>query len=50
MIRPVVGTTAALLAEAWFALVALLDRALAYYPRRWGRHGDDGIEHTWRRT
>lgn len=37
MIRPVVGTTAALLAEAWFALVAALDRVLAYYPRRWDR-------------
>lgn len=36
MIRPVVGTTAALLAEARHALVAALDRVLAWFPRKWG--------------
>ena len=37
LMRTPVGTTAALLAEAWFALVAALDRVLAWFPRRWDR-------------
>lgn len=36
MIRPVVGTAAYYVAEVWFALVAAIDRALAWLPRRWG--------------
>ena len=31
------GTAAWALGEAWFAAAALVDRVLAYYPRRWDR-------------
>ena len=35
-VKQIVGTTAWLVGEVWFGLVAALDRALAYFPRRWG--------------
>lgn len=34
--KPVVGTVAWALSELWFGAVAALDRALAYFPKRWG--------------
>lgn len=34
--KQIVGTTAWLCGEVWFGLVAALDRALAYFPKRWG--------------
>lgn len=48
--KPIVGTVAYYLAEAWFAAVGIADRLLACAPWKWGyQHGPDGdIEH--RRT
>lgn len=34
--KQIAGTTAWLLGELWFALVAGIDRVLAWLPRRWG--------------
>lgn len=35
VVKQIVGTTAWIVGEVWFSLVAALDRVLAYFPRRW---------------